>query len=141
MGAPEKSKTDIGYELPSLCKVVTLDKMRKFSAWHGKTIHVDEELALQVGLPGPIAEGLMSYAYLMEVMLSFFGESWLRGGVLSVNFLGYVLPGDTITARAVVMSRETEESRDRIGLQVWCENQRGEKVVAGTANGFLPKSA
>jgi len=40
-----------------------------------------------------------------------------------------VFAGDTVTARG----RVTEVQADSVSLEVWCENQRGGQVIAGTA--------
>jgi acyl dehydratase len=89
------------------------------------------------GLPAPIAQGMMSYAYILEMILNAFGDRWLSGGELEVSFLRYVLPGDVITAKGVIRSKEASDSGAKIVLEVWCENQRKEKVVAGTATGIV----
>ncbi len=73
-------------------------------------------------------------AYLSEVLKRFFGESWIRGGKLSVTFIGLVMPGDVVTPRAIVREKVTEEGMGRLDLEVWVENQRGEKVIVGVAS-------
>jgi acyl dehydratase len=116
-------------------KKITLDPMRKFSGHldGGENIHTNEKMANEAGLPGPIAQGMMSYGYILETILTTFGDKWLKGGELEVSFLRYVLPGDTVTAKILVRQKEATDSGSKITLEVWCENQQNEKVVAGTA--------
>lgn len=120
-------------------KEITLDRMRKFSGHleGGENIHTNEKMANEAGLPGPIAQGMMSYGYILEMILTIFGDKWLKDGELEVSFLRYVLPGDVITAKGVIRSKEASDSGTKIMLEVWCENQRKEKVVAGTATGIV----
>lgn len=124
---------EVGQELASLKKEISLDRLRLFSGWTNRNIHTDWEYAEKGGLPAPIAQGLMSHAYLSEMLTNFFGESWLKGGKLSVAFLHYTLPGDIITAKGVVRNKTTEGSAVRFEVEVWCENQSGKKTVTGTA--------
>ena len=74
-------------------------------------IHLDDDFARSVGLPGVIAHGML----LMGLMASTVGHpSKLRR--LSVRFGGIVLPGDTITFTAD-------------GAELKAVNQRGEPVL------------
>lgn len=79
-------------------------------------IHLDDEFARSVGLPGVIAHGML----LMGLMASTVGHpSELRQ--ISVRFGGIVLPGDTIT---FIVD----------GTELKAVNQRGEPVLTkGTA--------
>ncbi len=123
-----------GYELPSISKAVTLDKMKVFLALSGKNIHTDEEAARRFGLPKAVAQGLMSYTYLTEVLVRFFGEDWLRRGKMEVAFLKPIFDEDTISTKVVVRSKEVEASALRITLDVSCENQHGKMTTVGTAS-------
>jgi acyl dehydratase len=120
-------------------KKITLDRMRKFSGHldGGKNIHTNEKMANEAGLPGPIAQGMMSYGYILETILATFGDKWLKGGGLEVSFLRHVLPGDTVTAKILVRQKEATDSGSKITLEVWCENQHHEKVIAGTATAVI----
>jgi len=128
-----------GYEISGKPKEITLNRMRKFSGHleEGENIHTNEKMANESGLPGPIAQGMMSYGYILETILTTFGDKWLKGGELEVSFLRYVLPGDTVTAKIIVRRQEATDSGIKIILEVWCENQRKEKVVAGTATSIV----
>ena len=132
------SKTmEVGQELPPLRKEISLDRMRLFTSWTNLNIHTDWDVAKKAGLPGPIAQGLMSHAYVSEMLTNFFGESWLKGGKLSLTFIRYSVPGDIITARGVVREKVNEGSAVRFNCEVWCENQAGEKTVVGTATALV----
>jgi acyl dehydratase len=100
-----------------------------------RNIHTDEEFAIERGLPTVVMEGMQTYAYVCQLLVERFGPDWFLGGKLSIAFTKLVLPGDELTVRAVITGRETVDSQSRVLLDVWCENQRGEKVVVGTASG------
>jgi len=128
-----------GYEISGKPKEIILDRIRKFSGHldGGENIHTNEKMAKEAGLPGLIAQGMMSYGYILEMIVNAFGERWLNSGELEVSFLRYVLPGDFITTKGVIRSKEASDTGTKIKLEVWCENQRNEKVVAGTATAIV----
>jgi acyl dehydratase len=124
----------VGQELPILRKVVTLEHMRLYTVWANRNIHTDWEYAKKAGLPAPIAQGLMSHAYISEMCVNFFGESWLKGGKLDVRFTNYTLPGDVIDVKGIVKEKKTEGNAVRFDCEVWSQNQAGEKTCVGTAS-------
>jgi len=128
-----------GYEISGKPKEITLNRMRKFSGHleEGENIHTNEKMANESGLPGPIAQGMMSYGYILEMIVNAFGDEFFSGGELEVSFVRYVLPGDTVTAKGRVHRREATHSGTKITLEVWCENQHNEKVTGGTATALL----
>ena len=67
---------EVEQELPPVRKEMTFDDMRLFSMWGNRNIHTDWEVAKKGGLPAPIAAGLMSHAYLSEMLTNFFGGNW-----------------------------------------------------------------
>lgn len=126
----------LGFELEPITKKVTLDKTRIFWGWpREKNRHSDYATARATGLRQPNIGGNQTAAFLGELFIKFFGEGYL-GGKLSINFIGFVLPDDVITARGIVTDKIVEGDAVRLVLDVWCENQRGEKVLAGTASGL-----
>ena len=124
-----------GRQLAGNHKSVTLKRMRGFSGWPSRNIHTDEAFAKACGLPGPIASATMYEAYLVELMLNIFGEDWIRHGRLELAFVKMVHPSDTLAAKAIAREVGTAEAGRRVSLEVWCENQRGERVAVGSASG------
>ena len=122
-----------GDKASAVSKQVTLEKVRLFWGRPDKNIHTDEAVAREAGFTVPITPGLMSYAFLSEMLVSFFGQAWINRGTLEVSFIAPVFVGDTITANGVVMETLAEDTDIKIVLEVWCENQAGRKVAVGTA--------
>jgi acyl dehydratase len=125
---------DVGQMLPPVQKDVTFENIRLFSMWSNRNIHTDWEIAIKGGLPAPIAQGLMSHAYLAEMLARFFGKNWLQGGKIDVKFIRYTLPGDVVTTGGVIKERISEGSAVRFSCDIWCESLSGEKTVVGTAS-------
>jgi acyl dehydratase len=129
--------TPVGFELEAITKTITLDKSRIYAGWPAvRNRHSDYLAAQASGLREPNINGGQTAEYLGELFIKFFGVGYL-GGTLSITFLGFVSPGDEVTARGVVTQRLVEGERVKLILGVSLENQRGEKVLVGTASGFV----
>ena len=63
------------------------------------------------------------------MMVDLFGEEWLSTGRLELKFLRLIEVDDRIVAHGTVTSLHDDGSVD---VELWCENQRGERVCAGT---------
>lgn len=132
-GGPASEQWQVGQEIPPVAKLMSIQKMRIYSG-PGKNIHTDEEAARRGGLSRPIAQGLMSNAYLSELLMNFFGQRWLTNGQLSVAFVATVFPGDLLLSRGVIRERQEAESGFRWSLDVWVETRSGHRVTVGTAS-------
>ena len=136
--------TPEGFEVSGNLKTVIEERVYAFSGgflqdpgFPKKNIHTDLEFAQSCGLKTRAASGAMFESYLVELMIDLFGEDWLRYGKMNLTFIAIVDPGDTLVPRAVVKSRQAEDSGVGFVMDVWCENQHGEKVVVGTATGSV----
>jgi 3-hydroxybutyryl-CoA dehydratase len=132
-----------GFLLGPVIRRITQEKMTAYSedsqtARRGISIHIHEEIAQKAGLKGTIAQGLMSVDYISELMARTFGMGWIQRGELSVKFIAPVYAGDEITAKGVVKEQVVEGKLQRTLVEVWCENQAGQKVTVGTASAVNP---
>lgn len=146
-GAPALSAGD---RLPPVTKVLSQDKIDRFEVLSRalrlpqpgqeppRNIHTDAAHAQQMGLSGPIASGQMSFAYLHELLARQFGDDFLWGGQLTVTFVKPVAAGDTLTAQGLVREQQAGERRTRFIIEVWLENQQGDKTAAGEAQITVP---
>jgi acyl dehydratase len=113
---------------------------RKIDAYSGvrpNYIHSDEAFARKKGFRAPLAQAMMSTAYVSELMTRFVGAGFVKGGTMSMTFIKPVLAGDRLTVRGVVKERRAENGRTRVVVEVWCENQDGDKTAVGTASGLV----
>jgi acyl dehydratase len=124
----------VGHEIEPLVKQMSLEKMRQPLMSGSNPIHYDTDFARRVGLQAPIATGVMSSAYLSEMLTRSFGIEWLRSGTLDVKFIRPIYAGDTVTARGRVTAKTATSTGIRVFLDIWCETQRGEPVTVGTAS-------
>jgi acyl dehydratase len=127
----------IGQELPRLVKEIPQRKIDAYSGVRPRYIHSDEAFARAKGFRAPLAQAMMSTAYVSELMTRFVGAGFVKGGRLSMTFIKPVLAGDRLTVHGVVTDRHPEGGRTRVVVEVWCENQDGDKTAVGTASGLV----
>jgi len=129
-------RLEIGAELPPLKKTIQQRQIDCYSGVRPHSIHTDPEWARKKGFRAPLAQAMMSTAYVSQLMTLFAGEGFVKGGRMSVSFIKPVVVGDTLTVRGRVRSREADGERTRVTVEVWCENQDGVKTMVGTASGL-----
>jgi len=88
-------------------------------------IHLDDDFARSVGLPGVIAHGMLTMAFANQMVTGWLGDRSLLKR-LQGRFAGMVVPGDDVTCTGTVASRD--EATRRIVINLVVTNQRGEKV-------------
>jgi acyl dehydratase len=93
------------------------------------TIHNDLEAACRAGFRAPIVAGEHSLAVLTQFLADCFEIRFLRGGRFQVAFIKPVFIGDRLTAHVRVVSSAAQATT----LEVWVQNDEGERVLTGTA--------
>ena len=137
MSTPTTASVGIGQELPPLVKNIPQRKIDAYSGVRPNYIHSDESFARTKGFRAPLAQAMMSTAYVSEMMTRFVGAGFVKGGALSMTFIKPVLAGDRLTVRGVVKEQRPEGGRTRVVVEVWCENQDGVTTAVGTASGLV----
>lgn len=119
-----------GEEIPSLTKTafMPIDPEAR------NVIHTDD-YAKRFGLRGALVGGSILLSYVLEMLYNYFGQEWLYHGKINVSFIGGgAINGDVLTAHGLVTSTEPEEAGTRLNLDIWMENQTGDKIVVGEAS-------
>jgi len=131
-----ESSIRIGDELPPLTKPLSQRKIDCYSGVRPRSIHTDPEWARAKGFAAPLAQGMMSTAYVSEMMVALLGEGFVQGGRMAVKFIKPVLVGDSLTVYGCVRGKQPEAGAVRIEVELWCENQDGVKTMVGEASGL-----
>jgi acyl dehydratase len=100
-------------------------------------IHINPEAARAVGLEGTIAHGMLSMAFLGQLVTDWLAARPEPGGWLArlrVRFQAMVRPEDTLACHGALVPGAEGGRR---ALHVWMENQRGERVTTGEAEAAL----
>jgi acyl dehydratase len=128
---------DVGDELPQVILSVSQELIRNFSAiaQDRNASHYDDQVARAHGFPGALVHGAIAISLALRVLTYNGSQRFADDDDLQLTFVAPVSPGDTLSGRA----RVTEVSGDKLMLEVWCENQRGEKVITGHAHRRKPR--
>ena len=94
--------------------------------------HMDDEAGRASGYPGAFGMGNLTFAWLHCVL-----REWLHGYgrivAVECQFRSPVLRGDTVTCKGVVTRRYDKDGEVRVDLDVWSENQDGQRSTKGAA--------
>jgi acyl dehydratase len=137
MATRVEAEINVGQALPSLVKEVSQRRIDVYSGVRPHSIHTDEAWAHQKGFRTCLAQGMMSTAYVSQLMVKLLGPGFARGGTLSMAFIKPVYAGDRLTVRGVVKDKQPDEGATRVLVEVSVENQHGEKTAVGHASGLV----
>jgi len=124
----------------SFTKTVTETDVILFAGLSGdfNPAHMDAEAARSGMFGQRIAHGMLSAGFISNVLGNYLpGPGTIYMGQ-ELKFLKPVFLGDTVTATATVVERI--EEKNRLKLETVVTNQRGEKVIVGTATVMPPKA-
>ncbi|WDL99323.1 MaoC/PaaZ C-terminal domain-containing protein [Alicyclobacillus sp. ALC3] len=95
-------------------------------------IHTVDEFAQQAGLGGVIAHGMLTMAFVGQMLSEIVG---VEGDLLTfgIRFTGMVRPGDVVTCAGTVKAVEDVDGQQVVRADVWGMTQKQERVVAGHA--------
>jgi hypothetical protein len=99
-----------------------------------ENIHTDDEYARSQGLPGIIADGMISTNWIYGFLLDTFGSVALRNGRLRTKYIKPILE-DAIVVCCLRITNATPRASGgiRFDLEVWCEDRLGTKLTVGDA--------
>jgi acyl dehydratase len=137
MATLSESGLKAGQSLPSLVKDVSQRRIDVYSGVRPRSIHSDEAFAREKGFRTCLAQGMMSTAYVSQMMVKLLGPGFARGGTLSMAFIKPVYAGDRLTVRGVIKDKQSDNGATRVVVEVWVENQHGEKTAVGHATGLV----
>jgi acyl dehydratase len=103
------------------------------------SFHVHPEAAADKGLARPNVSGLDPTTLISQMMLALVGQGWLLGGEFTYRIMHQISVDDFITAKGTLIDKREEGPNLRLVCEIWCENQRGEKVFTGEASGVIPR--
>ena len=126
----------IGQQLPEVEKVITREQITRYAGASGdhNLLHLDSDFASGSQFGGVIAHGMLTLAFISEMMTVAFGQSWLKSGRLKVRFKGAAYPGDQLRTWGRVVKDELATGNGSIECSVGLNNSRGEEVISGAAH-------
>ena len=129
----------VGDELPPLVKgPIQQIQLTRYAGASGdfNPIHQDDEFAKAAGMGGVFAHGMLSMGFVGQALTDWAGAGAVRK--FGVRFAAIVRLKDVVTCRGRVLGKSSKDDVNLVDLEVWAENQKGEKVVTGKATVTLP---
>ena len=136
-----------GRELPRLRRTMTAERMRWYSdaletvtlgaaapVLAGPNIHTDDSLARANGLPGRVADGMVSTNWISTLLTDTFGDGYLEGGSLRTRYVRPIFEDERIEVVVRITDRRTAaDGSDHLVAEVACVKSDGEIATAGEA--------
>ena len=99
-------------------------------------IHQDDEFARAAGMGGVFAHGMLSMGFVAQAVTDWAGAGSVQK--IGVRFAGLVRLKDIVTCAGRVVAKASRDDRHTVDLEIWAENQKGDRVVTGRATVALP---
>ena len=126
----------VGKEIP-LVRKKSYQRSLDENVFVADSIH-NNDYTRSKGYAGALTSSYVLCGYMSELLVNFFGPSWLKGGKIALTFInGGVQQGDEIICRGVITERVEEESGIWLNLDIWMEKGEGVKVAVGKASGII----
>src|SRR5579862_3403994 len=120
---------------PLVKPAITREQLTAYADASGdhNLIHLDDTFARMAGLDGVIAHGMLSMGFLGQFVSGWMSTLEGRANLarLKVRFSAMVKPGDVLTCKGTIKSIDQHDGHTNLTLDVWAENQRGERVTGG----------
>ena len=129
----------VGDELPVFVRQPGFHNWNRYAAVNDEfvPIHMDDEAGRAAGYPSAFGQGNLQWAYLHDVVRQWMGDDG-RIERMACSFRGANVKGQTVTARGRVTAVAEDGGRRVVDLEVWTENDSGERLAPGTARVSFP---
>ncbi|MEM2135979.1 MAG: MaoC family dehydratase [Candidatus Freyarchaeota archaeon] len=135
---------ELDYELPPIEVHVTQELITRFAcgSLDFNPIHVDPVWAKEVNLFGTgktIAHGQWTIAKMTQVVTNWCYADGGRLKSIDIKLIKPITPGDTVKFYGKVVAKHPRtKEMSFVDLELWVDNQNGEKVAVGKAQAYLP---
>ncbi|MBI4337894.1 MAG: MaoC family dehydratase [Chloroflexi bacterium] len=124
-----------GAALGPLTKHVTQEQVQRYAEASGdhNPIHLDAEFAARTPYGRRVAHGMLTLAFVSELLMQAFGRAWAESGKLRVRFKGAVVPGQRVTVSGRVRRVQAGPEGTTVECAVSVHADDGSEVLAGEA--------
>jgi acyl dehydratase len=132
--AADPYEAKAGDALPVFRRTTGLHEWNRFAAVNDEfvSIHMDDEAGRAAGFPEAIGMGRLQWSYLHNLL-----RDWLPPGGRIVAVRAQLRApnrkGATVTAHGVVTAVHDEAATRRIELDVWIDDEQGNRLAPGSA--------
>jgi acyl dehydratase len=128
----------LGERLPPFARAGNLESWNRYAAVNDEfvPIHMDRDAGRAAGFDGAIGMGRLQWSYLHNLL-----RGWMRGRdrILNVQarFSAPLREDSIASAQGVVATMAPDGGAQRVGLDLWIEDERGTRLLSGTATVLL----
>jgi acyl dehydratase len=128
----------VGDELPPFTKWITFQSAIRFGRTYKDVFsgHINAKVSQgQFGVASMPVQGAVVESGVTPLIINWLrsAKPWLYGGRQESKFIQIVLPGDTLIYQGTVKEKLAEGASKHVIVDFHAENQKGEKVLVGTA--------
>ena len=123
-----------GAELPAFQRTTDFMHWNRYAAVNDEFvyIHMDDEKAKSIGQPAAFGMGNLQLSYLHNLLRQWIGDDgWIKR--IQCQFRGMNFKNDDITAKGVGKKVCEEGGEKLVDLELWTENQKGDKLCPASA--------
>ena len=128
-----------GDAIASVTKRPTTQQLVQWAAASGDfyQIHYDKDYAIGTGLDGVIIHGALKHAWLGDLLHRFAAPDG-RVRRLTCSYRGMDVPGKKFVLQGIVNKKYREGDSHFVELEIWGENEAGQKTTPGSGLVTLP---
>ena len=129
----------LGQSLQGFRRTVTQDRVTAYAHASGdhNPIHLDEDFAASTRFGRRIAHGMLSLAFVWEMMSLNYPSTWHRGGTVKTRFTSPVVPGEEVAVSGTVKRLRIIGGNQMVECEVAVTRPNGEKALTGSATVLL----
>ena len=126
----------VGEALSGFRRMVSQDRVTAYAHASGdhNPIHLDEEFAATTRFGQRIAHGMLSLAFVWELVSTNYPATWHRGATVKTRFTSPVVPGEMVVVGGSVKRIRSIDGREFAECDVSVTRPDGEKALSGTAS-------
>ena len=126
----------IGDKLTSLEKIITQEQIRLYADASGdyNLLHTDPEFAATTQFGGIIAHGMMTLAFIYEMLTMAFDSDWVETGKLKARFKNAARPGQKVTTWGQITRDNMVDGYRNVECAVGLNNSVGDDIITGKAS-------
>ncbi len=121
--------------LPVIQRTITSSQIARYAEASGdrNPLHLDQSFASQSQFGGIVAHGMLTLAFVSEMLTSAFGRHWLESGRLKVRLKAPAYPGDEVRTWGEVVRDHDQNGTRKVVCSVGLKDARGRELIAGDA--------
>ena len=122
--------------LPHVSKLITQGRLHAYAKATGDSnpLHLDPDFAATTQFGGIIAHGMLTLAFISQMMVAAFGRSWLETGTVRARFKGAAYLGDEVETCGHITKQDPISSGSLVSCSMGLRNRRsGQELISASA--------